>query len=527
MLPDSPASDGSSPHGLRAGALGPVVSAGAGAGAGAPAYGLAAVLGWAAADDGPRALLLAVLALVPVLASAWTQRELSRASPDCGTSFAWVSRAFGPRAGWFCGGWARIAADLLVLAVQARIAGEYVFVLAGLPWIGQDAISPLVVAAGLAVIAALAWLGRRGASAPARLQAVTGGFSVAVLLVLAAAALVKAASGHGAASFSWSWLDPAAFPGPGAFASGMTLMVFAYWGWDTAFSLGEETAGRARGLTSALTLGGTVVAVALAAQLAAGDGLGDPGHLDDALSPLGTAVFGGGPAGAVATRLLALAVLASVAGGIQGRLLTASRTVLSMASAGALPRALGRVHPRFRTPARATVAVAAAGAVLFAALTYASGGDVLADAVTSAGFFIALYLAATGFAGFWLLRRTPRGLIPLAGGVMMTGTGAWSVWFYAVPDRSYSVWRLPPGHWAVGGVLGVGLVAAVTGLAVGLPWILRIKDINRIHLDTRMLPIAHPPLQRWTPGESRKPFSPASPPTSVKVRTSLLTLCHP
>ena len=30
---------------------------------------------------------------------------MNRADPDCGTSFSWITRAIGPRAGWM-GGWA-------------------------------------------------------------------------------------------------------------------------------------------------------------------------------------------------------------------------------------------------------------------------------------------------------------------------------------------------------------------------------------------------------------------------------------
>lgn len=536
-MPDTPASAPLSPRGLRAGSFGALTSAGAGVGAAAPAYGLAAGLGWEAASAGPRTLLLAVLAFAVVLGCAWTQRELSREHPDCGTSFAWTSRAFGPRAGWLIGGWPRIAADLLVLAVQARVAGQYLFAVAGLNWTGPAWAGPDVadtagLAGGLAWIAAGGWLGRRGVAVPARLLTAAAGISVAVLLGLAAAAL---ASGRVAAPLSVSWLDPAGFASPGAFAGGLTVMVFAYWGWDTVFALGEETAGPARGVTSVLVLGGTVTVTVLAAQLAAGTGLGDPGNAGDALSSLGSAVFGGGLAGAAATRLLALAVLASAAAGAQARILTASRTAASMASAGALPAVFGRLHPRRGTPSFAAAWFAAAGAVLLAALNYVDGGNVLADAVTAAGFFIALSLAGTGFACFWVFRRTLtagarnfwlRGVVPLACGFVMTGIGVWSAWFYAAPEASYSVWRLPPGPWAVGGVPGTAAVTALAGLAAGLPWILRAKDSQDIHTKTGMLPIAHPPVLRWAHARSRNPFQLTKVLTSVKVRTSPLTLCH-
>ena len=48
---------------------------------------------------------------------------MNRADPDCGTSFAWVTRAMGPQLGWLSG-WAIIAADIIVMASLAQIAGH-------------------------------------------------------------------------------------------------------------------------------------------------------------------------------------------------------------------------------------------------------------------------------------------------------------------------------------------------------------------------------------------------------------------
>ena len=54
---------------------------------------------------------------------------LNRAEPDCGTTFAWVTRAMGPKTGWL-GGWAIIVADVVVMA-SSRITGIYMFLLFG------------------------------------------------------------------------------------------------------------------------------------------------------------------------------------------------------------------------------------------------------------------------------------------------------------------------------------------------------------------------------------------------------------
>ncbi len=70
---------------------------------------------------------------------AYGYKELNNADPDCGTTFTWGVRAFGPKTGWM-GGWAIIAADVLVMASLAQIAGQYVFLLFGADGIGSDAV---------------------------------------------------------------------------------------------------------------------------------------------------------------------------------------------------------------------------------------------------------------------------------------------------------------------------------------------------------------------------------------------------
>lgn len=91
--------------GLKGGALGLVSSVVIGMASTAPAYSLAASLGLLVASGG--ALLAGVktpsiilLAFVPMWMVAVAYQELNKAEPDCGTTFTWASRAFGPRVGW-------------------------------------------------------------------------------------------------------------------------------------------------------------------------------------------------------------------------------------------------------------------------------------------------------------------------------------------------------------------------------------------------------------------------------------------
>ena len=69
-----------------------------------------------------------ILAFLPMLFIAVAYQQLNRVDPDCGTTFTWATRAFGPHTGWM-GGWAIVAADIIVMANLAEIAGQYGFLL--------------------------------------------------------------------------------------------------------------------------------------------------------------------------------------------------------------------------------------------------------------------------------------------------------------------------------------------------------------------------------------------------------------
>ena len=172
-------------------------------------------------------------------------RELNKADPDCGTTFTWTARAFGPWAGWM-GGWAIIAADVIVMASLAQIAGRYALLLVGAGGLAGQTV--WITLLGTVFIALLTWVCYRGIEISARLQQALLAIEVAVLGILAVTALVKVATGHalpGAAAPSVAWLSP----WTGSFSTlsnSFLLAVFIYWGWDCALSVNEETKDRAR-----------------------------------------------------------------------------------------------------------------------------------------------------------------------------------------------------------------------------------------------------------------------------------------
>jgi amino acid transporter len=504
--PPPPPDAAQSARGLKGGALGFGQSTAIGLASTAPAYSLAATLGFVVALVGPQTLLLVPLAFIPMFFSAWANKELNRADPDCGTSFTWAARALGPRIGWYFGGWGTIASALLSMASYSQITGQYLFLFAGAKGIGDDATSIWVLLVGLAFIAGLTYLCYRGIEVSARIQVGLLVLEFILLLAMSSVALVKYLTGHappGHSSFSWTWLDPAHFASPSIFMAGMLLMVFVYWGWDTTVSVNEETADSGRipgtaGVVSTLILLATYFMVILSVQLFAGFGtkgvgLGNAANQNDVLSPLGSAIFGTSAFGTVLARLLILMVMSSSAATAMTTILPNARTTLSMAFHKALPAIFGRIHPLYLTPTFSTVSFSAVCAVLYVAINWLSGGYVIADSVTACTIFVAMYLGITGFACTWFYRKSLltsarsfwlRGVLPGLSGVMLFIILGWSVWFYTDPSQSYTSWHMPfwP-HWTIGGVLSI---AAITALA-GLGWMLALQRSQREFFSGRSL----------------------------------------
>jgi hypothetical protein len=145
--------------GLKSGALGLISSVVIAVSSTAPAYSMAATLGLIVGVVGVHAPAMLVVSFLPMLCIAYAFRELNKVDPDCGTTFTWTTRAFGPWAGWL-GGWGIIAADIIVMASLSQIAGRYALRLVGAD--GLAAQTPWVTATGVLFIALLTWVCYRG-----------------------------------------------------------------------------------------------------------------------------------------------------------------------------------------------------------------------------------------------------------------------------------------------------------------------------------------------------------------------------
>ncbi|MDV9173099.1 APC family permease [Streptomyces sp. W16] len=472
--------------GLRSGALSMATSLILAVASAAPAYSLTATLAFVVGYVGFQAPAVVVLAFVPILFVSFGYAALNKRDPDCGTIFTWATRALNPNLG-FLGGWAIIASFVLVIGSLAQVAGQYVFLLVGAENIGSDPANWRVLLAGLGWLALMTLVCYRGIEIAAAVQRALLFLEFGMLVALSVVALVKAYGGSapaGARRPSLSWLNPFEGASLSAFVSALVLMLFIYWGWETALTVNEETTDRHRVpgraatwstvLLVTLYLLATFAAISFAGIGDSGIGLNNPDNSGDVLYGFGTAVFGSSGFGSVLWHLLIVMVLTSAAASTETTVLTLSRTMLSMGDQGALPRALARVHPRFRIPHVGTIAVGVIGAVVYVALNFLGHGLVLGDAVSACGVLIAFYYGLTGLTSAWAHRTGPRAkaadlwltvALPAIGGVVLLAAGAWSLVQAWDPVNSGTSWTLPFSSGSrVGGTFVIGTGTVLLGL---------------------------------------------------------------
>jgi amino acid transporter len=465
-VPAPPAPAEATGAGLRRNAISFVSNVVIGVASTAPGYSLAATLGLivAVGGIGLQTPAIMIIAFVPMLCIAAAYAWLNRSDPDSGTTFAWVTRAMGPRLGWL-GGWGILVADVLVMPSLANVAGDYTFLLFG--WQSAASNRWAVLAVGVAWIAVMTLICYIGVELSARIQRVLLGVELFTLLLFAVVALVKVFAQHptGSVTPSPSWFDPLAIHSSSALTGGVLLAIFIYWGWDSGVAVNEETRDPSRApgraaIVSTVLLVAIYVIVTTAAQAFAGTKT-LAAHPDDIFAPIGTAVLGG-----TLDKLLILAVLTSASASTQTTILPTARTSLSMARHGALPPAFGRIHARFLTPDVSTLAMGAVSAVLLAVLTVWNV-NLIFDAFTALGLMIAFYYGITGFACAIYYRRYLMrdvrtfvlvGVLPVAGGLMLAWILVDSLVQIVKPDSGYA-----------GPVLGVGapFVIALAAMVLG------------------------------------------------------------
>jgi amino acid transporter len=463
---------------LRPGAIGFVDALVIGLASTSPAYTLAAIIGALVALGGVNAPGLLLASFVPMVLIAGAFAALNKVDPDCGTTFSWVTRAMGPWAGWI-GGWAITMTGVLIIGSLANVG--VVFTLRTLNLDGLADNKPVVLVLTVALILLMTWICVLGTELSAHLQ---NGLIIAqtvALLVFAAVAIVRGVTGNsplGGLDPSWSWLNPFG-AGGAALSGGLLLGVFAYWGWESAVNLTEETRdstsapGRAA-IASTIVLLVTYVGVTIAVLAFAGtEYLAENADEEEAIfALLSTEVMGGWD------WVVLLAVATAAIASTQTTILPASRTGLSMARRHAFPRRFGHISPRHRTPDVSTWWVGGIASVWFIVVSLLSE-NALFDSITALSLLIAFYYALTGIACAVyhrreLTRSVSSFLLIGVGPLVGAGLLIWLL-FLAIRDISDPANSYTGQAWlGVGPPLVIGVGIFLAGVVLMLVW--RARD---------------------------------------------------
>ncbi|MBV9603634.1 MAG: APC family permease, partial [Solirubrobacterales bacterium] len=412
----------------------------------APAYSLAATLGFVVAVTGVgvHAPAVLIVAFIPILFVSVGYRFFNLADPDAGTTFAWVTRAFGPQIGWI-NGWAIFLADIIVMASLAVIASNYTFLL----FDSTAHPSTFVLILGAVIwIGLMTWICYRGIELSARVQMFLLSLEIFTLVLFFIVALIKVYANHPAHSIhvSAEWFNPFSLSFS-TLTAAVLLGIFIYWGWDSGVAVNEESRDRHRGPGKAAVVSTVLLLViyelvTVAAQAYHGTAF-VANNSSDVLNALGSNVFG-----SPLDKLVIITVLTSASASTQTTILPTARTTLSMAKWDAIPSAFGRIHPRFFTPTFSTLLMGALSIVWTVCLiAFNPSQKVLGDTISALGFAVVFYYGFTGLACAVYFRRDLlgsarnfflAGLIPVLGGIMMAYVGVKAFSYYNTKGNNYS-----------------------------------------------------------------------------------------
>jgi basic amino acid/polyamine antiporter, APA family len=343
------------------------------------------------------------------LAGALSYAELAAAMPRAGGQYVFLSEAFSPLFG-FLYGWTLLLAinTGFVAAVALAFAKTLGFFV---PGVGEEhalltlhgATFTTAQLVALVVIAVLTWLNVTGLRTGAAVQNL---FTLAKLAALGVLVVMAAVTAKG----SLSNFQPVASLALGpeglkvglfaALAGAMSKALFSYDSWYTVTFAAEEVKDPERNLPRSLILGTLGIMAAYAAAVAAYLYLvpiGEMGAVSENRIATEAAVRMIGPAGGA---FIAVAILVSTFGCVNGLTLAGARVVYAMSRDGLFFQGAGRVHPRYRTPATALLLHGAVAGLLTLTGTYS-------NLLTMTAFSSLLFNVLTVVGLFVLRRRRP------------------------------------------------------------------------------------------------------------------------
>ena len=388
------------------------------------------------------------------LAGAMAYAELAALRPRAGGEYVYLRAAFGPAAAFLTGWTSFVAGFSGAIAASAAVMvfylGRFVPVLANStpPWLVVRIIPSVIVLTispqtlmAVAIIAAMAWLHRRGVG-PGRVV------SDLLAALKVTAFILFIAIGFSVGSGSVRHLAERAPVAPSGWLFALIPVMFTYSGWNAASYVAEEIRDPGRNVPRALALGtGVVVAIYVlmnalylyvipASELATIKG--------SVLDVIADRLLG-----SAAGNVMGVVSIVSLAASISAMTFAGPRVYYAMARDGLFFARAADVHPRYRTPGASIVSQAAWSSLLVLTST--------ADALVNyTGFAIVLFSGVAVVALFVLRRREPDAPRPFR------------AWGYPLAPAIYAI--------ASGAILINGLVrapgpdgAGALIIAAGLP----------------------------------------------------------
>ncbi len=328
---------------------------------------------------------------IVALCGALTLAEVAAAFPDTGGIFVFIRKSWG-RLPAFLFGWAELA--IIRAAAVGAIAttfAEYLLRVLGFdPGVAPyDAWVHYVAAFAIAVIAALNYIGVRWGSLVQNVTTVAKYFGLLFIVIAAIVIGIPKTGGH---------FTPIAPPGSfsiAPFGLALVSVLWAYDGWaDLAFISGEVK-DPAHNLPRALIWGTlAVIGIYLLANVAY---LGVMPVEEVRHSKLVAADVALRLIGPIGVTFVALTVMLSTLGTLNGSILTNPRVFFAMAADGLLFKRIAAVHPRFQTPHVAIALTAVLGIIFVLLRTFEQLADTFVTAI--------LPFYALGVASIFVFRR--------------------------------------------------------------------------------------------------------------------------
>ena len=409
--------------------------------------------------------------------------QLAKHLPSAGGYFTYVSRTLHPRFG-FITAWLYFLYDPTAMAINFAIAGiifeATLQTYAGIwfPWWAT-------VALGTAIVITIIY---RGVQLSGKTMIVLAAIEIGALLLFALMGILN--PGPGGVNTVPFQIDPAY--GIDKLFVGIVFAIFAFTGFEAVAPMAEESTNPRRNLPRAVVISLVLMgAFYLFATFGLVIGWGTE-TFDETFAGQGTNVFM-----ELANRLfgswgwivLFLAILNSViAVGISASN-AATRVWFSMGRAGALPKALGKVHPKYKTPSNAIIlyaivslAIAYIGSWVFGVVTEAESG--FAPDVLFFWFGIAITLGLIGVYGlgavgviryYWRERRDEFNwfwhlIVPVISILAILAVGYYSLQGLAAP---YLYAPIFVAVWILVGIV-ILLIARARG---GETWLLKAGEV--------------------------------------------------